>query len=95
MEFNRHELLHFLKNPIRLRNIVKKAKNLANENNYMAIKNKLKEKLDCEIFFFGSRLMKMSHRQSDLDMFVSIGESRMKIYWMLLMITSTIFNCMP
>lgn len=70
----RHELLHFLNNPKRLKNIVKRARNVAKVFNYGAVKNSLAGKLSGEILFFGSRIMEMSHKLSDIDVFISIGE---------------------
>lgn len=73
MEFQRHELVHFLRNPTRLKNLVKRAKNLANEANYGAVKNSLRDKGYGEIHFYGSRIMEMSRRLSDIDIFISVG----------------------
>ena len=73
MDYDRASIHHFLKNPIRLKNILKRAKNLANEANYGDIKNDLMAKVNGRIYFFGSRFMEMSHPQSDIDVFVSIS----------------------
>lgn len=70
----RNELLHFLKNPKRLKNVIKRARNVSREVSYNDVKYNLTDKIVGEIFFFGSRLMEMSHKQSDIDVFISIGK---------------------
>lgn len=73
MDFDRASMRHFLNNPNRLKNLLKRARNLANVANYGDTKKNLMTKVDGEVYFFGSRIMEMSHPKSDIDVFISIG----------------------
>lgn len=74
MDFKTSDIIHFMNNPIRLKSILNLANNVPNVNNYRDLVKSLQENVCGEIIFFGSRVMKMAHKQSDLDVFVSTGD---------------------
>lgn len=82
MEFDKKlyekQLIGFLKNPSsvnRFKNLLKKGFNLSKPQSYGALKKFFKKSsLSGDVHLFGSRMMALGSRKSDLDVFVSIGE---------------------
>lgn len=57
--------------------ITRDAVKRANTNSYDAIKRKLKNALvGCDVHFFGSRVMGLSLKKSDLDIFIDMSKNK-------------------
>lgn len=74
MDFNRNGIIQFLRESDRsLVGIVKKSENLSNEAIYADVKRSLTG-INGTAYFFGSRMMKLADKRSDLDIFLDIGK---------------------
>lgn len=74
MEFNQNEIIQFLTDADRsLLGLVTKAKRLSKEASYVNLKQSL-ESINGTAYFFGSRMMKLADKSSDLDIFLDIGK---------------------
>jgi len=73
---NYHLMVSFVKDPRRLKNIVRRANNLSIMHNYNDIKENLEMKFgnNVSVHFYGSRVQGFAHKKSDIDIFIEFSE---------------------
>lgn len=68
------EIKDFLNHPERLDQLMKKAGNYSNGKNcYGGVRKNLASKVHGTVHYYGSRLMNMGQKSSDLDLFIDLG----------------------